>query len=75
MSTFETDRIVMKMMNDANEHRIKAEFYKSKLKKVLDGIDDALFNLTNEDTTRPEVIEQIHRNLIDIYNEGMSNEQ
>lgn len=76
MSTFETDHIVMKMMEDANNHRIKSEYYKTKLKKVLEGIDDALFDLTNEDTSRPEVIVAIHKDLIKVYNEGkLENEQ
>jgi hypothetical protein len=62
----------IEVMEDANEQRIKVEYYKTKLKKVLDGIDKAMYDLTNEDTSRPEVIEQIHGNLIDIYNEGMN---
>lgn len=67
------------MENNSNYKKKRAEEKKKKtddllatakreIRRLEKGIDKVLYHLANEDVTRPEVIEEIQKELIDLYN-------
>lgn len=40
------------------------------IERLLDGIDNVIFSLANEDTSSEHVVHQIHKELVELYKSG-----